>query len=155
MENSVDASTWALSSQDEKGHMGIFIIKPNEANAKLTVVSGSAADSVGENAAKTNDTTKQRLPSIAHTYISTSASALRSYLLCNFRRERALTVMSSKQKTTIKKEFAHRRPKPEHRIINKRLPSKEELCLVEEVMEVISTADDQTAARMKGRYWLS
>lgn len=152
MENSVDASTCALSNQDENGHIGIFIIKPIDANIRLRVAKGSEGDNIGEKAAKISDMTRQKLPNIAQTYISTKASTLRSYLLCNFKSESALIVINSKQKTRINKELAHKRPRLEHRIISSKLPSKAELWRVDEAIAVIKTAEDHAAAKKKGRY---
>ena len=149
-ENSVEASTWAFRSQDENGHMGTFTIKPAEASTKPTTVKGSVAESAGENAVNTRERTKHRLPNIAQTYISNNASALRSYLLWIFKRERAPAAINSKQKMTEKSESAHKRPRPEHKIISKRLHSSGEFWRVDEAVNVSKKPDDQAAAKTNG-----
>lgn len=111
IENSVEASTWALRSHDMKGHNGTFIAKPNTKKSDK-VNEEDPPDPInccGHTAVTTN---RKKLPSTAQIAISTKASSDLSDLDVERSRNRAHSIMSSNDKIVCSIVLANNIRKP-------------------------------------------
>jgi len=112
IENSVEASTWAFRSQDEKGQRGTFTANPTKRRRSETV----EYPSVDDDARTQSDETRAKLPTTLQRYISVRASTALSALAVIRSRQRAAKSMSSKAKTRPRCVEANTKAIPEHAI---------------------------------------